>query len=86
MDSSALITRKRQKNCCDLLALVKSWHKKLCHFLRVQPIFLSVDYNAVSFADAILSMGFQQWFMNRTASLIGMSGSTTVGPQTEKND
>ena len=52
-------------------------------FLRVQPIFLSVDYNAVSFADAILSMGFQQWFMNRTASLIGMSRSTTVGPQTE---
>ena len=44
MDSNALMTRKRQKICCDLLALVKSWHKKLCHFLRVQPIFLSVDY------------------------------------------
>ena len=85
MDSNALITQKRQKICCDLLALVKSWHKKLCHFY-VYNLFLSVDYNAVSFADGILSMGFQQWFMNRTASLIGMSGSTTIGPQTEKND
>ena len=56
MDSNALMTRKRQKICCDLLALVKSWHKKLCHFLRVQPIFLSVDYNAVS-----LPMQSFQW-------------------------
>ena len=83
MDSNALITRKKAKKiCCDLLALVDRGTKKLCHFY-VYNLFLSVDYNAVSFADGILSMGFQQWFMNRTASLIGMSGSTTVGPQTE---
>ena len=48
MDSNALITRKRQKICCDLLALVDRGTKKTMSFLRVQPIFLSVDYNAVS--------------------------------------
>ena len=83
MDSNALMTRKKAKIiCCDLLALVDRGTKNHVIF-TCTTYFLSVDYNAVSFADAILSMGFQQWFMNRTASLIGMSGSTTVGPQTE---
>ena len=58
MDSNALMTRKRQKICCDLLALVKSWHKKLCHFY-VYNLFLSVDYNAVS-----LPMQSFQWDSN----------------------
>lgn len=84
MDSNALITRKKAKKiCCDLLTLVKSWYKKNYVIFTCTTYFLSVGYNAVSFVDGILSMGFQQWFMNRTASLIGMSESTTVVPQTE---
>ena len=55
-------------------------------FLRVQPIFLSVDYNAVSFADAILSMGFQQWFMNRTASLSECQEVQLSDHKQSKND
>ena len=60
MDSNALITRKKGKKiCCDLLTLVKSWYKKTMSFLRVQPISLSVDYNAVS-----LPMQSFQWDSN----------------------
>ena len=59
MDSNALMTRKRQKICCDLLALVDRGTKKTMSFLRVQPISLSVDYNAVS-----LPMQSFQWDSN----------------------
>ena len=59
MDSNALMTRKRQKICCDLLTLVKSWYKNNYVIFTCTTYFLSVDYNAVS-----LPMQSFQWDSN----------------------
>ena len=58
MDSNALMTRKRQKICCDSLALVNRGTKNYVIF-TCTTYFLSVDYNAVS-----LPMQSFQWDSN----------------------